>query len=255
MQRTGSSNTSQMISWYDSSDRNNIWNISASATDDNIRDGEPTLRGSYQHYSPWGRLNINGSVQPNQYNSVTAGWYGSLTATRHGVALHDYSYGDNARMMVDTDGISGVEINSNRTVTNGLGIAVIPSLSNYTTSMLRVNNNDLPEGVDVENSVIRTTLTQGAIGYAKLNATTGYQIVGVIRQENGRFPPLGVNVTDQATGKDVGLVAEDGFVYLSGIQENSILHLTWGDNTCEVTPPNQSNISESAIILPCKTVK
>ncbi len=134
-----------------------------------------------------GRLNINGSVQPNQYNSVTAGWYGSLTATRHGVALHDYSYADNARMMVDTDGISGVEINSNRTVTNGLGIAVVPSLSNYTTSMLRVNNNDLPEGVDVENSVIRTTLTQGAIGYAKLNATTGYQIVGVIRQENGRF--------------------------------------------------------------------
>lgn len=66
----------------------------------------------------------------------------------------------------------------------------------------------------------------GAIGYAKLNATTGYQIVGVIRQENGRFPPLGVNVTDKATGKDVGLVAEDGFVYLSGIQENSILHLT-----------------------------
>ncbi len=158
-------------------------------------------------------------------------------------------------MMVDTDGISGIEINSNRTVTNGLGIAVIPSLSNYTTSMLRVNNNDLPEGVDVENSVIRTTLTQGAIGYAKLNATTGYQIVGVIRQENGRFPPLGVNVTDKATGKDVGLVAEDGFVYLSGIQENSTLHLTWGDNTCEVTPPNQSNISESAIILPCKTVK
>lgn len=52
-----------------------------------------------------------------------------------------------------------------------------------------------------------------------------------------------------------GLVAEDGFVYLSGIQENSTLHLTWGDNTCEVTPPNQSNISESAIILPCKTVK
>lgn len=44
----------------------------------------------------------------------------------------------------------------------------------------------------------------GAIGYAKLNATTGYQIVGVIRQENGRFPPLGVNVTDKATGKDVG---------------------------------------------------
>lgn len=254
MQRTGDSNTSQMISWYDTSDRNNTWNISASATDDNIRDGEPTLRGSYQHYSPWGRLNINGSMQPNQYNSITAGWYGSLTATRHGVALHDYSYGDNARMMVDTDGIAGVEINSNRTVTNGMGVAVVPSLSNYTTAMLRVNNNELPEGVDVENSVIRTTLTEGAIGYAKLNASTGYQIVGVIRMENGHYPPLGVSVTDKASGKDVGLVAEDGFVYLSGIQENSTLRLTWADNICEITPPNKSNISENAIILPCKTV-
>lgn len=254
MQRTGGNNTSQMISWYDASDRNNTWNISASATDDDIRDGEPTLRGSYQHYSPWGRLNINGSMQPNQYNSVTAGWSGSLTATRHGVALHDYSYGDNARMMVDTDGIAGVEINSNRTVTNGMGVAVVPSLSNYTTAMLRVNNTELPEGVDVENSVIRTTLTQGAIGYAKLNATIGYQIVGVIRMENGRFPPLGVSVTDKTSGKDVGLVAEDGFVYLSGIQENSTLRLAWGDNMCEITPPNKSNISENAIILPCKTV-
>mgnify|MGYP000691833151 CR=1 FL=1 len=113
--------------------------------------------------------------------------------------------------------------------------------------MLRVNNNDLPEGVDVENSVIRTTLTQGAIGYAKLNATTGYQIVGVIRQENGRFPPLGVNVTDKATGKDVGPGRGRRLRLSQRYSGNSILHLTWGDNTCEVTPPNQSNISESAI--------
>lgn len=61
----------------------------------------------------------------------------------------------------------------------------------------------------------------------------------------GRFPPLGVNVTDKATGKDVGLVAEDGFVYLSGIQENSILHLTWVIIPVK-SRPNQSNISESA---------
>ncbi|MFQ9948742.1 MAG: fimbria/pilus outer membrane usher protein [Escherichia coli] len=86
----------QMISKYDSSDRNNIWNISASATDDNIRDGEPTLRGSYQRYSPWGRLNINGGVQPNQYNSLPQAGTVHLPL-RHGVALHDYSYADNAR--------------------------------------------------------------------------------------------------------------------------------------------------------------
>jgi outer membrane usher protein FimD/PapC len=254
MQKNGSDSTSHMASYYDSSDRNNTWNLSASATEEDIRNGEPSLRGGYQHYSPYGRLNLNGSVQPNQYRSMTATWNGSFTATRHGMALHDYSPGDNARMMVDADGVSGVEVNSNRTVTNALGIAVVPSLSNYTTATVRVNANNLPDGVDIDNSVIRTTLTQGAIGYARLNATTGYQIVGVIRLADGRFPPLGVSVEDSASGKEVGLVAEEGFVYLSGIQENSTLRLKWSDKVCEITPPNKSNLGGNAIILPCKTV-
>ena len=161
-------------------------------------------------------------------------------------------------MMVDTDGISGIEINSNRTVTNGLGIAVIPSLSNYTTSMLRVNNNDLPEGVDV----VKLGYSHHAHpGCHRLRKTECHHRLPnrsalFVARKMGASLHEGVNVTDKATGKDVGLVAEDGlFVYLSGIQENSTLHLTWGDNTCEVTPPNQSNISESAIILPCKTVR
>ena len=157
-------------------------------------------------------------------------------------------------MMIDADGVSGIEVNSTRTRTNAFGIAVVPSLTSYTTSTVRINSNTLPDGVDIENSVIRTTLTEGAIGYSKLNATSGYQIVGIIRQENGQNPPLGVSVIDSASGKEVGLVAEEGFVYLSGIQEDSLLRLNWSDKTCEITPPNQSNLSGEAILLPCKTV-
>ena len=74
----------------------------------------------------------------------------------------------------------------------------------------------------------------------------------IIRLEDGRYPPLGVTVTDKATGRDIGLVADDGFVYLSGIQENSILTLKWNDNVCDLTPPNHSNLDGQAIILPCK---
>ncbi|MGK3632152.1 fimbria/pilus outer membrane usher protein [Enterobacter cloacae] len=253
-QRSGGDSASHMASYFDSSDRNNTWNISASATEEDLREGEPSLRGGYQHYSPYGRLNLSGSVQPNQYRSITAGWNGSFTATRHGMALHDYSPANNARMMLDANGVAGIEVNSSRTRTNAFGIAVLPSLTNYTTSTVRVNSNTLPDGVDIETSVIRTTLTEGAIGYSKLNATSGYQIVGIIRQENGQYPPLGVSVIDKASGKEVGLVAEEGFVYLSGIQEDSALRLSWSDKTCEITPPNQSNLSGEAILLPCKTV-
>lgn len=254
MQKTGNSSLTQTASYYDSSDRSNTWNISASGKDSDFSHAEPTVRGGYQHYSPYGRLNITGSIQPNFYNSFTAGWNGSLTATRHGMALHDYSNGNNARMMVDTDGIADIPLSDNRTVTNRYGIAVTNAVSDYITSTIRVKSADLPEGVDVNNSVISTTLTEGAIGYAKMNATKGYQIWGVIRLQDGHFPPLGVNVVDKTTGRDAGLVAEDGYVYLSGLQDESELTLTWGSNSCEILAPNKSNADGKAIILPCKSV-
>jgi len=252
LQRYGDDATTQTATWYDGSDRNNPWNMSVSGTDKEFGDGEAAMRGYYQHYSPYGRLNVNGSVKPSSYRSLSAGWNGSFTATRYGAALHDYNTGNSSRVMVDADGIAGVEVNNNRSMTNMFGISVVPSVGNYTTATVMVNNNNLPDGVDVTNSVIRTTLTEGAIGYMPLSATKGYQIIGVIRLEDGRYPPLGVTVTDKATGRDIGLVADDGFVYLSGIQENSILTLKWNDNVCDLTPPNHSNLDGQAIILPCK---
>lgn len=254
MQKNGSDSLSQTVSYYDSSDRDNSWNISAAGDESDFRKAEPTFRGSYQHYSPYGRLSVNGSVQPNEYRSMTAGWNGSFTATRHGMALHDNSNGNNARMMVDTDGIAGVPLSDRRTVTNQMGIAVTNSVSNYTTSTVRVDSDKLPDGIDINNSVFNTTLTEGAIGYVKLNTTQGYQIVGIVRLANGRFPPLGVTVVDTASGKDVGLVADDGYVYLSGIQEDSKLRLQWGENTCEISPPNHSNTDDQTLILPCNAV-
>lgn len=253
MQKNGSDSLSQMASYYDSSDRNNTWNVSASGDESDFRKAEPAVRGNYQHYSPYGRLNINGSVQPNAYNSITAGWNGSFTATRYGMALHDYSSGNNSRMMVDTNGIPDVPLSDNRTVTNTLGIAVTNSVSDYTMSSVRVNSNKLPDGVDINNSVVNTTLTEGAIGYAKLNATKGYQILGIIRLANGHYPPLGVNVIDIDSGRNAGLVAEDGYVYLSGLQEDSTLRLTWDGHSCDISPPNHSNTDGKSIILPCKT--
>ncbi len=252
-QRTGSHTPSHMASWYDSSDRNNAWNLSASATENDVGNGEPSLRAGFQHYSPYGRMSLSGSVQPRHYNAANVGWNGSFTATRYGMALHDHSPSDNARMMVDAEGVPGIQVSNARTVTNSMGIAVVPSLSCYTPATVRVDSSKLPEGVDINTSAIRTTLTQGAIGYARLNATTGYQIVGVVRTPEGHFPPLGISVTDASSGREVGIIAEDGFVYLSGIQENSTLRLSWAGKACEISPPNQSNISESAIILPCNT--
>ncbi|TZA01446.1 hypothetical protein E0K95_15695, partial [Escherichia coli] len=100
-------------------------------------------------------------------------------------------------------------------------------------------------------SVITTTLTEGAIGYAKLDTRKGYQIMGVIRLADGSHPPLGISVKDKTSHKELGLVADGGFVYLNGIQDDSKLTLRWGDKSCFIQPPNSSNLTTGTVILPC----
>ncbi|MWJ65855.1 FimD/PapC C-terminal domain-containing protein, partial [Escherichia coli] len=94
--------------------------------------------------------------------------------------------------------------------------------------------------VDIENSVITTTLTEGAIGYAKLDTRKGYQIIGVIRLADGSHPPLGISVKDETSHKELGLVADGGFVYLNGIQDDNKLALRWGDKSCFIQPPGDA---------------
>lgn len=252
MQRSGNNSMTHAVSYSDSTDKQNTWNISGSGTESNWAKGESALRGNYQHYSPWGRFGLSAALQADRYHSASANWSGSLTATQHGAALHSNSMGNNARMMVDTSAIGGVPFNNGKAVSNTFGIAVVPSLSAYQRALVRADTQNLPDGVDVHSSVLTPTFTEGAIGYASLNASQGYQIIGVIRLADGSYPPLGVSVTDTTTSREVGLVAENGFVYLSGVQDNSRLELKWGDRRCAIATPGGSNLNATAVILPCR---
>lgn len=75
--------------------------------------------------------------------------------------------------------------------------------------------------------------------------------MGVIRLADGSHPPLGISVKDKTSYKELGLVADGGFVYLNGIQDDSKLTLRWGDKSCFIQPPNSSNLTTGTVILPC----
>ena len=49
MQRNQDNNISHTASWYDSSDRNNSWSVSASGDNDEFKDMEASLRASIKH--------------------------------------------------------------------------------------------------------------------------------------------------------------------------------------------------------------
>ncbi|VTR61469.1 fimbrial outer membrane usher protein StdB [Serratia fonticola] len=113
-----------------------------------IQKGNGVFRGNYQHNTPHGQFGLNGSVKNNDYRSLSGNWYGSLTATPYGAALHQNSAGDEPRIMLAAQ-VKGIPINNGSGVTNDYGIAVANGVSSYQTSDVWIDVNNLPVDVEV----------------------------------------------------------------------------------------------------------
>ena len=244
-----SDNLSQNVSWYDTSDANNTWGVSTGVESETANEGAQ-FSGNYQHYSPFGDLNVSGSYKANEYNSVSASWNGSFTSTAKGAALHRRSYGNEPRVMVSTDGIGDIPLNVSRDVTNRFGIGVLPSFSSYAPSSVQVNMKDLPDGVDVDNRVVTSTWTEGAIGFRQIATREGHDIAGILRTTTGA-PPLGALVRRSDNNSEIGMVAEEGHIWLGAVQPEQNFTVTWGDaKQCRFSLPSHLEKSMQ-LILPC----
>ena len=245
-----SDSLSQNVSWYDTSDRNNTRGVSA-GTESEKSDAGAQVGGNYQHYSPYGDLNLSGSYKANEYNSLSASWNGSLTATAKGAALHRRSYGNEPRVMVSTDGVGNIPLNMSRDETNRFGIGVLPSISSYSPSSVQVNMNNLPDGVDVDTRVVTSTWTEGAIGFRQIATRAGNDIAGILRTASGT-PPLGAVVRLQENDRQIAMVADDGHVWLGAVEPEQQFRVTWGDNQqCRFALPSHLENSMQ-LILPCQ---
>ncbi|MEX5916287.1 FimD/PapC C-terminal domain-containing protein [Providencia hangzhouensis] len=89
--------------------------------------------------------------------------------------------------------------------------------------------NNLPDTVNIDDNVLASTLTDGAIGYAKMDADIGKSLITRIKLANGQYPPLGSVVKNNVTGKVSGIIAESGIVYLTGLNMGDQLSVNWGD--------------------------
>ena len=111
--------------------------------------------------------------------------------------------------------------------------------------------NNLPDGVDVDTRVVTSTWTEGAIGYRQIATRAGNDIAGILRTPSGT-PPLGALVRLQDNGLQVGMVAEEGRVWLGAVQPEQQFLVTWGDNQqCRFSLPSHLENSMQ-LMLPCQ---
>ncbi|MBN0839523.1 fimbria/pilus outer membrane usher protein, partial [Pseudomonas aeruginosa] len=96
----GEGNRSHTVSYYNSSERDRSYRLSAGGRDTDISSGSALVRGSYRQRTQSGAFNVNASQKNRAYRSVSADWNGSVTITPYGAAFSESLGGETPRMLV-----------------------------------------------------------------------------------------------------------------------------------------------------------
>lgn len=221
----------------------------------NTRSGA-AVSGFYGHMGTLAQVNANASYQEGSYSSAGLSLQGGITATSQGVALHRASIMGGTRIMADTAGVAGVPIRSYGAsgYTNAFGKVVIPDVNNYYRNSISIDLQKLGDNVEATGgSVKQATLTEGAIGYRRFDVIVGEKAMAIIRLADGSAPPFGASVFNDKQ-MEVGIVSDGGNVYLSGIQPNGEMSVSWGgQERCRLTfPAVLSPQTLQNLLLPCR---
>lgn len=243
---------SHNVNYYSRLDERSTYSISAGTWDKD----KATTSGMYNYDGDKTQLNINGTYTQDNQSALSMQLKGGLTMTPEGGALHrNTSINGGSRILLDTNGVEGVPIQTGVTPvrTNRYGKAVITSVMDYNRNNLRIDLKNVPDNAEAIQSTQSATLTEGAIGYRKFNVIKGEKILGTVSLANNSFPPFGASVKNEKN-IEVGIISDNGFVYLAGINPSDVLEVNWGDkSTCHIQLPEKIDSSmEKIILLPCK---
>nr|WP_236720662.1 outer membrane usher protein [Serratia marcescens] len=243
--------SSHSVGYYRRIDDNNAYSLSAGVG----TQGTTTGSGYFTHDGDSAQIIANGSMQEGQYSSIGLSAQGGMTATAKGAALHRVNTLGGTRMMVDTDGVSGVPIRGygGITRTNAFGKAVISDINSYYRNTVKIDVNHLADNVDALRSVVQGTLTQGAIGYRKFSVMAGEKAMATLRLPDGSAPPFGATVFNR-NHIQTGIVNDDGSVWLTGIRAGESMAVRWhGRVQCQIhIPASLPATLTSNLLLPCR---
>ncbi|WP_419210360.1 outer membrane usher protein [Providencia manganoxydans] len=245
--RTGNSHT---VSYYDRLDDRNSYRLGTGLS----ARGKATANGYYIHYGDAATVTGNASYVAGDYSSAALSLQGGATLTGYGAALHRINLPGASRVMVDTENVANVPIKGfgANTRTNRFGKAVIADINDYYRMSTSVDLNKLPDNVEAVKSVQQFTVTEGAIAYRKFDVLSGLKTMVRLALADGSYPPFGASILN-AKKHEVGIVNDNGSVYLSGINPNEILDVNWnGQTQCRIQiPQNIESVEFNSLLLPC----
>lgn len=214
-----------------------------------------SVDGYFSHDGSLAKVDVNANYHEGEYTSAGLSLQGGATLTAHGGALHRTQMPGGTRMLVDTDGVADVPIESNSSpvYTNMFGKAVVADVNSYYRNQANINLNGMPDNAEATQSVVQATLTEGAIGYRKFNVISGQKAMAVLRLRDGSYPPFGAEVKND-NNQNVGLVDDEGNVYLAGVKPGEHMAVSWAESgRCDISLPDPlpANLF-TGLLLPCQ---
>lgn len=240
----------QSAGWYQRLENSDSYRLQAGTRSGNGENITTQASGYYTHSGDLADMTANVAWEENSYTSAGFSLSGGLTVASQGVALHPGGVRGGTRMMVSTDGVSGVPVDNNE-YTNAFGIAVVPGVASYYRNSTAINVNKLPDDIEAAGTpVAEAALTEGAIGFRRFDVLKGAKVIAIVNMADGNHPPFGSSVRNHKD-KELGIISDGGLAWISGISPDEEITVKWGaKGECKTQLP--PIIPAEQILLPCK---
>lgn len=142
---------------------------------------------------------------------------------------------------VSIDGHPGVR-------TNAKGNAVVPYVTPYRENKISLDTRTAAQNVELQQTGMNVTPTRGAVTLTRFATRVGRRAIVKLTLPDGKNAPFGAYVYQEKV--EVGMVANDGIIYLSGVlaKDTTPLTVQWGDKgseQCHFTLPATTESSSS----------
>jgi outer membrane usher protein len=224
----------QQLGLYGTSLNNQLnWNIQQTQQSA-YQQNKSALSGSMgmNWLGAFGRVGASYGYSAAQRN-ITLNVDGSLVLHSQGLTMGQ-TLGESAGLIF-IPGAKNIEIQGSGAgiKTDYRGYAVLPNLSSYKLNVINVNRVNLPKTVEIAQGDVSLVPTQGAIVRAKLVAKIGSKAVFTLLTADKQPIAFGAAVYLAGNNDLLGIVGDEGQVYLSGLQKVGTLEVKAGNKRCQ----------------------
>lgn len=202
------------------------YNVGVSGTDDSQ---EIYNAGLYKRF-PNVNLGINTSYS-DQYKQGSISANGAVAIHSGGVTFGPYV--GETFALIEAKGAEGASILSSPTSKiDRFGYAIVPTLSPYRYNTVALDPEGISSNIEIEGGEQRVAPVAGAAVKVKFDTKFGRNVLIKTELQDGQVLPVGANVFDD-NGNIMGMVGQNGQVFVRTEKQNGHLLVRWGDDKHE----------------------